>query len=209
MLRDIRTNYEQRELLKTDINHDPVLQFQQWMNEAIEKLVIEPTAMVLSTVDKDNHPHSRIVLLKDIMQGNFVFFTNYQSAKAAQLSTHKHAALNFFWPQLERQVRINGTVVKTSDKYSKEYFDTRPDDSKIGAWASPQSKVISSKEVLTKSFEKYQKKFKSKIPKPIGWGGYMLQPSHIEFWQGRPNRLHDRILYEKKEKKWNIYRLAP
>ena len=209
MLRDIRNNYQQRELHEKDVPGNPIEQFRLWLDEAIAEKVNEPTAMVLSTVDGQNRPHGRIVLLKDLTKQGFVFFTNYGSAKAGHISTHNHVSLTFFWPELERQVRIDGSIEKIGKKLSDEYFASRPVDSRIGAWASPQSQVIGSKAFLEENFNKCKTKFGGKIPRPQNWGGYLVQPYQIEFWQGRPNRLHDRLLYRLEKQGWNLVRLAP
>lgn len=209
MLRDIRNNYQQRELLETEVYANPLDQFRFWLNEAIAEKVHEPTAMVLSTVDSKNSPHARVVLLKDLTSEGFVFFTNYNSAKAAHISGNKYVSLTFFWPEQERQVRIGGCIKKVSKSISDDYFASRPIDSQLGAWASPQSRKIESKKVLEDNFSLYRTKFEHNIPRPKNWGGYLIEPSQIEFWQGRPNRLHDRIRYEHDKKMWNIVRLAP
>lgn len=209
MLRDIRNNYQQRELLEKDVHENPIEQFRKWLDEAIAEKVNEPTAMVLSTIDGQNRPHARVVLLKELSKTGFVFFTNYGSAKAGHISMRNYVSLTFFWPEQERQVRIDGTVEKIGRKISDEYFASRPVDSQIGAWASPQSQIIGSKKFLEDNFSKYQAKFGEKIPRPQNWGGYLVTPYQIEFWQGRPNRLHDRISYRLDKYNWKVVRLAP
>lgn len=209
MLRDIRNNYQQRELHESDVHENPIEQFRLWLDEAIAENVNEPTAMVLSTIDGQNRPHGRVVLLKELTKQGFVFFSNYGSAKAGHISTHNYVSLTFFWPEQERQVRIDGAVEKVGRKISDEYFAGRPIDSQLGAWASPQSQVIGSKKVLEENFNKCKTKFGDKIPRPQNWGGYMVKPYQIEFWQGRPNRLHDRISYQLDKYSWKIVRLAP
>ncbi|HBL77431.1 MAG: pyridoxamine 5'-phosphate oxidase [Bacteroidetes bacterium GWF2_42_66] len=209
MLKDIRNNYQQNELLEKDVKENPLEQFRIWLDESLRSKVNEPTAMVLSTVDGQNRPHARVVLLKEQNSQGFVFFTNYSSAKAGHIAINRFASLTFFWPELERQVRIDGSIERISGKLSDEYFASRPVDSRLGAWASPQSQVISSKSVLDESFSKYRKKFGDEIPRPQNWGGYLVIPYQIEFWQGRPNRLHDRICYQLEKNGWKIVRLAP
>lgn len=209
MLKDIRNNYQQNELLEKDVKENPLEQFRIWLDESLRSKVNEPTAMVLSTVDGQNRPHARVVLLKEQNSQGFVFFTNYGSAKAGHIAINRFASLTFFWPELERQVRVDGSIERISGKLSDEYFASRPVDSRLGAWASPQSQVISSKNVLDESFSKYRKKFGDEIPRPPNWGGYLVIPYQIEFWQGRPNRLHDRICYQLEKNGWKIVRLAP
>lgn len=209
MLRDIRNNYQQNELLEQNMHIEPLTQFRVWLDEAIAKDVAEPTAMVLSTIDGGNRPQARVVLLKDLSAEGFVFFSNYESAKGNDMSLNSAVSLTFFWPELERQVRISGNVRKTSDALSDDYFHSRPIDSQLGAWTSPQSRVIVSKEMLDKNFEKYRDQFGDQIPRPPNWGGYIVVPDQIEFWQGRPNRLHDRIRYVLENNKWRMERLAP
>lgn len=166
--------------------------------------------MTLATVDEHNHPHARIVLLKGIEEQSFVFFTNYNSDKGSEIAGNPNVALVFFWCELERQVRIRGAATKLSADKSKEYFKSRPEGSQLGAWASPQSSVISSREILEENYHKYQKDFADgNIPWPEHWGGYMVEPHSIEFWQGRSSRMHDRILFTKKGNGWNKSRLAP
>ena len=207
---DIRKEYKLQSLLESDIDADPVRQFQKWWNEAMMSDIEEPNAMTISTSNKNGKPSARIVLLKGLSNDGFVFFTNYESRKGKELKENPYASLLFFWKELERQVRIEGTVTKTDEEKSTEYFLTRPDASKIGAWSSPQSKVIKSREVLEKNVIKYQQQFKEgNIPRPTHWGGYIVKPTLIEFWQGRPSRLHDRIQYRLANNKWIIERLAP
>lgn len=209
MLRDIRKNYQNSELDEQHLAENPMELFAQWMEEAIENNEDEPTAMVLSTCVK-RQPDSRIVLLKGVYGLGFVFFSNYLSLKGKQLSENSLVALNFFWPKTERQVRVWGTASKISEQESTEYYQSRPRESQIGAWASPQSRVISNREELEQNFNYYSELFKEKrIDKPTNWGGYVVKPSEIEFWQGRPNRLHDRLRYYFREGVWQTQRLAP
>ena len=165
--------------------------------------------MVLSTVDENMQPYSRIVLLKEVTVEGFIFFTNYEGHKARQIAVNNRVCLLFFWPKMERQVRIEGSVEKISETLSTAYFMTRPIESRIGAWASPQSQVIHSQDFLEQQYEYYRKKFGDNVPKPPFWGGFIVKPSSIEFWQGRPNRLHDRLLFSIDLGEWKISRLAP
>lgn len=193
------------------IDRDPIRQFQHWFDDAIAARLPLPEAMSLATVGTDGKPSSRMVLLKQVDTQGFVFFTNYRSAKAKELEANPHAALVFFWPQLERQVRIEGSVTKTSAEESREYFETRPRESQIGAWASPQSEVISGREELEKRKAELEKEYRDReVDWPEHWGGYRLAPTRIEFWKGRIGRLHDRIVYERAAGgSWTIKRLAP
>lgn len=206
----IRKDYTLKSLDINIINKDPFTQFSSWLEEAIASQVLEVNAMTLSTLGLDGYPNGRIVLLKDLDYG-FVFFTNYESEKGQELEAHPKASLTFFWAELERQVRITGTIEQVDAAQSDEYFFSRPVGSQIGAWASPQSKKISSREALTEKIEELESQFKTeKITRPPHWGGYRLLPHRLEFWQGRASRLHDRILYEKSESgSWVISRLAP
>lgn len=210
-LADIRINYSRQELSEDSVSGDPISQFQVWLDEAIQSKVDEPTAMVLATVNAEGKPSARVVLLKDVSAQGFSFFTNYGSRKGRELNDFPFAAVTFFWPSLERQVRIEGKVVKVAPEVSDAYFHSRPKGSQIGAWASPQSQEIESREVIEKADKQLTAKYEDAevIPRPSHWGGYQLQPERFEFWQGRPNRLHDRILYEQQQDNWNIKRLAP
>ena len=209
MLRDIRKQYHYAALTEDKVLNNPFQQFQLWMTDAIASIEAEPTAMVLSTVDAHMQPHSRVVLLKDFSEKGFVFFTNYEGNKSRQIEEDMKVSLLFFWQSLERQVRITGTAEKISDRDSDDYFHSRPAESRVGAWASPQSRVISEYEVLTNRFEEYKNKFGNNIPRPPHWGGFVVKPTTFEFWQGRPNRMHDRILYTPDKAGWKIERLAP
>ncbi len=210
MLREIRKQYEIASLIESEAEESAIFQFRKWLNDAIASVEAEPTAMVVSTVDERLQPHSRVVLLKDFDERGLVFFTNYESNKAQQLAVNNRVAVLFFWESLERQVRITGKVEKVPEVVSVDYFNSRPLDSRIGAYASPQSKVIESKEFLENRFEDIKQQFGTKIPKPTHWGGYLIQPDTFEFWQGRPNRLHDRLFYTKMDNGlWKIERLAP
>ena len=210
MLRDIRNNYQKFELKESEINKDPIKQLNDWLNEAIKEEVHEPNAMVLSTIDTNGNPDSRVVLLKDINAEGLVFFTNYNSKKGRQITNNPNVSVDIFWPQMQRQVRIKGKADKISEEDSSEYFRTRPDESKLGAWASPQSRIIENRNVLNESYKKYEQYFENhEIQKPSHWGGYLIRPKYFEFWQGRPNRLHDRLEYILDENEWIIHRLAP
>ena len=210
MLRDIRTNYGKFELSEEGINKNPFKQLQSWLDEAISGEEIEPTAMVLSTIDGNGIPDSRVVLLKELNTNGLVFFTNYNSKKGRQISDNPHVAVNIFWPELERQVRIKGKVETISEKESETYYKSRPIDSQLGAWASPQSQVIESREVLDQNYRLYQEYFKDReIEKPPHWGGFLIRPQYFEFWQGRSNRLHDRFEFSLSDNQWIIHRLAP
>ena len=208
---DIRKDYKLRSLDETDVVADPIKQFEKWWNEATHSNIEEVNAMTLATSTSAGRPSARIVLLKGFDEKGFVFFTNYNSHKAAEIAENAQVALVFFWKELERQVRIEGTVVKVSDTDSDTYFNSRPEGSKIGAWASPQSKIIVSREVIETNVEEIQKNFGGKeIERPDFWGGYVVKPVLIEFWQGRSSRLHDRLQYTRSENNtWKIERLAP
>ena len=209
MLRDIRKQYLFSALDEQSVLPDPFDQFQIWLQEAIESDQLEPTAMILSTVDEQGQPHSRVVLLKEFLHDSFVFYTNYEGHKAQQMAQNNRVSLVFFWSALERQVRVEGTVERISEVLSTSYFKSRPIDSQLGAWASPQSQLIRSQDFLEKQFQYYQQKFGDDVPKPAHWGGYAVKPTSIEFWQGRANRLHDRLLFSKESGAWKISRLAP
>ncbi len=189
----------------------PITQFESWFNEALASEIPEPNAMNLATVSQSGRPSSRIVLLKGIENNRFVFYSNYQSHKGKELEENPWCALTFFWPELERQVRIEGIVERTSEEKSTAYFQSRPVASQIGAWASPQSVVIADRSLLEKRMKDLEKKFEghTSLPKPKQWGGFMVEPVMIEFWQGRRSRLHDRIVYTKQDSNWKISRLAP
>ncbi|BBE15909.1 pyridoxamine 5'-phosphate oxidase [Aquipluma nitroreducens] len=210
MLRDLRTNYQKSELTEESINSDPFRQLEEWLKSAIDEKNQEPTAMVLSTVDARGFPDSRVVLLKEINSDGLVFFTNYNSKKGRQITASPNVAVNFFWSKMERQVRIKGVAEQIPEEYSVDYFKSRPIDSQLGAWASPQSRIIENRKFLEENFSLYQHYFQDhEIIKPPHWGGFLIRPEYFEFWQGRSNRLHDRIAFQKSNGAWDIFRLAP
>jgi pyridoxamine 5'-phosphate oxidase len=210
MLRDIRTNYQKYDLSESSVRKDPFSQLSDWMDDAVKENVQEPTAMVLSTIDSEGNPESRVVLLKELKAEGLIFFTNYNSKKGQQILSNKHISVVFFWPELERQVRMKGIAEKISEKESEEYFLSRPIESQLGAWASPQSQVIEGRQILDNNYARYQHYFQNnEIKKPPHWGGFLIRPEYFEFWQGRSNRLHDRIEYCKQVDSWEIHRLAP
>ncbi len=207
---DIRTDYRMKSFLETDAAIDPFAQFGQWWLEAVESKIDEVNAMTLATSSAEGFPSARIVLLKGYDRNGFVFFTNYNSQKGQEIAANPKACLLFFWKELERQVRIDGTVEKISVADSEVYFQSRPVGSRIGAWCSPQSSVIADRSILDKNVEYYSNKFNAQlVPRPDHWGGYIVKPSSIEFWQGRSSRLHDRLRYTKIADAWKIERLAP
>ena len=210
MLHDIRKQYEFSALTEKDIHSNPFEQFKLWLQAAIDSEEPEPTAMVISTVDSHWQPHSRVVLLKDFSENGLTFYTNYEGNKARQIAGNNRVSILFFWQNLERQVRITGKAEKLPENVSVDYFKSRPVDSQLGAWASPQSRVIENHEVLHTRYDNYKKQFGQNVPKPPHWGGYLVRPLTFEFWQGRPNRLHDRLYFSLiNENEWKIERLAP
>mgnify|MGYP000754520949 CR=1 FL=1 len=206
---DIRKDYKLASLEEADVAANPIDQFTRWWNEAVASQIDEVNAMTLATVNATGVPAARIVLLKGYTDDGFVFFTNYTSAKSKEIDANKNAALLFFWKELERQIRIEGVLEKVSEENSNEYFKTRPRESQIGAWASPQSTTITRAE-LEKRVEEFTKKFEGQeVPRPEHWGGFRLIPARFEFWQGRAGRLHDRFVYENKNGVWEIGQIAP
>jgi pyridoxamine 5'-phosphate oxidase len=209
-VKNLRSEYSRMELNESDILKSPFLQFEKWMKEAIAAAVFEPHAMTLSTVSNTIQPSARVVLLRDFGVSGFTFYTNYQSKKGQDIAGQPHAAMSFFWPQLERQIHIEGILEKVDAAISDAYFNSRPRESKIGAWVSGQSQPIHGRHVLEQKFNELTIKYAGKeVPRPAYWGGYKLQPSGFEFWQGRPSRLHDRIQYQLTEGNWLIQRLSP
>ena len=207
----LRSEYSKASLDVSSILTDPIKQFEKWFQEALEAKVLEPNAMSLATINVNNRPSSRIVLLKGIEQEKFLFYSNYQSTKGKELDQNPACALTFFWPELERQVRIEGIAERVADKRSEQYFQSRPRGSQIGAWTSPQSSIIESRAILEERAKQIEKRFEglSVLPKPNQWGGYQVDAQIIEFWQGRPNRLHDRIQFFMIDNAWEVHRLAP
>jgi pyridoxamine 5'-phosphate oxidase len=208
-LADLRKDYALKTLEEKDAAADPMQLFGLWMVEAIHAQVPEPTAMNLATVDARGRPAARIVLLKGVDKGGFVFYTNYESRKGRELAANPHAALTFLWKELERQVRIEGPVEKVTAGESQEYYATRPLGSRIGAWASPQSQPIESRAWLERRWEAFGAQYGDNPPLPPHWGGYRVRPDYLEFWQGRRSRLHDRIAYSLRDGAWSVARLAP
>ncbi|MDD2196530.1 MAG: pyridoxamine 5'-phosphate oxidase [Bacteroidales bacterium] len=209
-LSQIRNDYNLKQLSKNAVLPNPIKQFGIWMDEAIAAECNEPNAMTLATSTFDGKPSARVVLLKDFNRQGFVFFTNYESNKGKQILQNPYGALVLFWPELQRQIRIEGLIKKTTEAESDNYFKTRPDKSKIGAWASPQSDVIRNRKYLENLNSDFREEFSGKtISRPPNWGGYILEPNIIEFWQGRTNRLHDRIQYSFINDEWITERLAP
>jgi pyridoxamine 5'-phosphate oxidase len=206
----IRMEYTLGSLDIDTIDHDPFQFFRKWLNEAITSELPEPTAMSVSTIGADGFPQSRIVLLKSFDDSGYTFYTNYLSQKGQSMEINHRAALLFFWPELQRQVRITGIVTKVSRENTESYFATRPRSSQVGAWASEQSKALPSREYLEKLFRDIEARYEgSEIPAPDHWGGYLVTPHRFEFWQGRRSRLHDRFLFEREGDSWAVRRLAP
>lgn len=208
---DLRKEYSRSTLDVSNVLPDPIKQFEKWFNEAMMAGVTEPNAMHLATVNDQGKPSSRIVLLKGIENNCFVFYTNYQSKKGRELEGNPACSLTFFWPDIERQIRIEGVASRVDTKMSEEYFQSRPRGSQVGAWSSPQSSIIQNRTILEERVSQIEKRFESEkvLPRPNQWGGYQIDPLLIEFWQGRPSRLHDRIQFTKVDGNWRIDRLAP
>ncbi|MDB9372614.1 pyridoxamine 5'-phosphate oxidase [Nodularia sphaerocarpa] len=210
-LADLRKDYTLEGLSETEIHPNPFIQFKKWFEQALAAQLPEPNAMTLATATPDGQPSARMVLLKDFDERGFVLFTNYNSHKGQELAANPQAALVFWWAELERQVRIVGTVEKISSEQSDSYFEMRPPNSRLGAWASNQSEVIVGREVLERQLQEFQDKYENQeVPRPPHWGGYRIIPREIEFWQGRSSRLHDRLLYTHLDhNNWKIERLSP
>jgi pyridoxamine 5'-phosphate oxidase len=210
-LPDIRKEYAQAGLREADVDPDPIRQFQAWFKEALAANVPEPNAMTLATATPDGRPSARVVLLKAIDEAGFTFHTNYDSRKGRELAGNPWAALAFYWPALERQVRVEGSVERMPPAESDAYFQTRPLGSRLGAWASPQSAVVPDREALEQRLREVARRYEGRdVPRPPFWGGYRLRPVAVEFWQGRPNRFHDRLFYRRLPSGgWQLERLAP
>ncbi len=205
-----KKSYQNNELNETSVDKNPFIQFTIWYEGILHSNLNEPSSMMLSTADVNGNPSARIILLKEIDDSGFVFYTNYGSRKGKDLKENPKAALTFFWDELLRQIRIEGRIEKINREKSKEYFSSRPRESQIGAWVSAQSSVIPNREILENKFDELEEKFgNEEIPLPHFWGGYRVIPNYFEFWQGRENRLHDRICYKKENDEWKIFRIAP
>ena len=208
-LADLRRDYAGKPLTKGAVDRDPFVQFGIWLDEALTAEITDANAMTLATADASGRPSSRVVLLKGFDETGFVFFTNYESQKGRDLSSNPNASLSFFWPQLHRQVIINGTSTKVSREESENYFKSRPYESQLGAWASAQSSVLGSRADLDAKFDEMRRRFGNDVPLPTFWGGFRVAADRIELWQGRANRLHDRIVYRLAGGSWVIERLSP
>lgn len=209
-LQNQRVDYQLGELDVDHVDRNPLMQFQAWYEQYEATNPKDPNAFVLATVDSEGYPRSRVLLLKGLDQGGFEFYTNYESDKGQQLALNPKASMCFFWPNQERQVRVEGEVIKLSPEESTAYFNSRPHGSQVGAWVSPQSQKIDSRVVLEERAQHYAEKFAEAVPRPPHWGGFRLMPLRVEFWQGRSSRLHDRVLYERQaDGSWQIGRLAP
>ncbi|QJD98485.1 pyridoxamine 5'-phosphate oxidase [Mucilaginibacter robiniae] len=210
-IQNLRQDYQAASLLEKDTDNNPIKQFENWFTEALQAQIHEPNAMTLATATHDGRPSARILLLKGFDERGFIFYTNYLSRKGKEITKNPHAAMTFFWGPLERQIRIEGTLEKLSKEESEKYFHSRPKGSQIGALASPQSQEIADRSIVENKWKQLETEYTDKeIPKPSYWGGYILRPQLIEFWQGRSSRLHDRILYKKSDKSnWKKVRLAP
>lgn len=207
---ELRREYSQQALAESEVCENPIDQFTEWFKQAYSANLLDVNAMTLSTATKKGKPSSRIVLLKGVDEAGFRFYTNYESRKGRELNENPHASLCFYWAPLERQVRIEGEVERLSRSTSENYFKQRPRESRLGAWASKQSNKVNSREELESRFQKIKQKFEDQeIPLPDFWGGFLLRPQRIEFWQGRESRMHDRICYEKEGEAWKVFRLAP
>ncbi len=211
MIGDLRKNYTFGGLSETEVDPNPFVQFQQWFDQALQAQITEPNAMTLATVTANGQPRARMVLLKKFDRSGFVFYTNYNGHKGQELADNPQAALVFWWAELERQVRIEGRVEKVREQESDEYFHSRPKNSRLGAWASNQSQVVENREVLAAQLQQLEAKYENQeIPRPPHWGGFRVIPTVIEFWQGRPSRLHDRLQYQRVNgEQWLIQRLSP
>jgi len=208
-IRNMRLSYERDQLIESDIDINPFAQFNRWFDLVLKSGIVEPNAMTIATATKNGVPSARVVLLKDFDEKGFTFFTNYKSRKGKDLLENPIAAILFWWKEFERQIRIEGKIEKISKEESQKYFNMRPLKSRYGALASNQSESVTGREILEKKFAELEKQFGENPPMPENWGGYKLIPNKFEFWQGRRDRLHDRICYEKVKGNWEIYRLQP
>ena len=208
-IRDYRTDYLKKELNSMDLPENPIQLFDAWLQEAMATVEKDPNAFTLSTCDKNSFPNSRVLLLREVTNDGFIFFTNYNSKKGQEMELNSKVALNFFWPTLERQIRIQGIVEKASEVISDTYFQSRPYKSQIGAWSSNQSKIIDSRLRLEERVLQFSNKYPVTVPRPKHWGGYIVKPKNIEFWQGRASRLHDRFTFTLHQGKWKVHRLFP
>ena len=209
-LADLRKDYTLAGLRRVELETDPIQQFQKWFQQALDARLLEPSAMTLATADQQGRPSARIVLLKGLDERGFIFFTNYESRKGRELAENPNAALVFYWAKLERRVRVSGGGARISSGESEKYFTARPRGHQLGAWVSTQSEVIANRAVLEKRLDEFEQRYPGAVPLPPFWGGFVLSPIEIEFWQGRPNRLHDRFRYTRRpDNTWLIERLAP
>jgi pyridoxamine 5'-phosphate oxidase len=208
-LTELRRDYAQESLTERDVEPDPIRQFEKWFEQALRAGMIEPNAMTVATSTRDGHPSARMILLKGVDALGFVFYTDYRSRKGAELDANPHVSLCFWWDALQRQVRVTGTVARVSQQESAAYFRTRPHGSRIGAWASHQSAPLASRDALEREVERLRGAHPEDVPLPPHWGGYRVTPESVEFWQGRPSRLHDRIEYTREGGHWRIGRLSP
>ena len=208
-LNESRREYTKYEFDKQRALDDPFQQFDDWFEFAKKNAVFEPNAMHLSTVNADGKPKNRVILLKSFSDKGFDFFTNYNSHKGHEIEANPQVAITFFWPNIERQIRIEGNIQKTTADISDAYFKTRPRDSQLSAWASDQSDIVDNREQLEEKLNAVKMRFSDEIPRPDHWGGYRVIPNYFEYWQGRENRYHDRIAYQKSENKWDVFRLSP
>ena len=208
-IKDYRTDYGKQELNRKDLTKNPIQLFNSWLQEAMDNIKKDANAFTLSTVDINAFPSTRVLLLKEVSDEGLVFFTNYNSNKGQEMEVNPKVGLNFFWRSLERQVRVQGIVNKVSDVVSDSYFQSRPYKSQIGAWASEQSSSLESRSIIEERFHHFSNKYPQEVPRPQHWGGYIVKPQKIEFWQGRPSRLHDRFIFTLNEGEWTVDRLSP